>query len=106
MSFGIAGRMGDEEKGDELIHNADAALFHAKLRGRNGALIYSEEGFFNGVFRNEQNQPVSPDPEPVEQPERETPGDHPAARLRRRLRSWSSHLYRRMLLPGKARPNR
>ncbi len=51
MSFGLSGRVEGEPTYQELIHNADAALYHAKLRGRNGSIIYSEEGlvdFFNG----------------------------------------------------------
>ncbi|MGD9094123.1 MAG: diguanylate cyclase, partial [Anaerolineales bacterium] len=47
MSFGISGRDGDTNKVRDLIHNADTALYHAKLKGRNGTFIYSEDGVIN-----------------------------------------------------------
>ncbi len=43
MSFGIAGWDGEEIDTTDLIHNADMALYHAKLNGRNLTSIYSEE---------------------------------------------------------------
>ncbi|HSF80667.1 MAG TPA: diguanylate cyclase, partial [Anaerolineales bacterium] len=45
MSFGIAAREGSEQTVNEIIHNADTALYHAKLKGRNGVFIYANEGF-------------------------------------------------------------
>lgn len=45
MSFGIAGRDSSEQTPKDLVHNADTALYHAKLKGRNGSFIYSDEGF-------------------------------------------------------------
>jgi diguanylate cyclase (GGDEF)-like protein/putative nucleotidyltransferase with HDIG domain len=47
MSFGISSR---DERGysvRDIIHNADTALYHAKLKGRNGTFIYSEDGVIN-----------------------------------------------------------
>ena len=44
MSFGIAGRETDMD-GEDLIHNADVALYHGKLNGRNRVIIYSPDGF-------------------------------------------------------------
>jgi diguanylate cyclase (GGDEF)-like protein/putative nucleotidyltransferase with HDIG domain len=43
MSFGIAGRQGQDINMTEIVHNADLALYHAKANGRNRAYIYSEE---------------------------------------------------------------
>lgn len=43
MSFGIAGRQGQDINMTELVHNADLALYHAKANGRNRVYIYSEE---------------------------------------------------------------
>ena len=43
MSFGIAGRQGQDINMTEIVHNADLALYHAKANGRNRVYIYSEE---------------------------------------------------------------
>jgi diguanylate cyclase (GGDEF)-like protein/putative nucleotidyltransferase with HDIG domain len=43
MSFGISGWDGDDLDATDLIHNADMALYHAKLNGRNLTSIYSDE---------------------------------------------------------------
>ena len=45
MSFGIAGRSGFDQSPNDIVHNADAALYYAKLKGRNGTYLYSDEGF-------------------------------------------------------------
>ena len=45
MSFGIAGRDHADQPANEIIHNADMALYHAKSEGRNRTYIYSEAGF-------------------------------------------------------------
>jgi diguanylate cyclase (GGDEF)-like protein/putative nucleotidyltransferase with HDIG domain len=46
MSFGIAGRQ-PGLTGRAIIHNADMALYQAKLNGRNRVYVTSEEGFIN-----------------------------------------------------------
>ena len=43
MSFGISGSNGHEMSTGELIHNADIAVYDAKLKGRNRTSIYSKE---------------------------------------------------------------
>ena len=45
VSFGVAGRMGFSESPDEIIHNADSALYHSKLNGRNRTCVYTDQGF-------------------------------------------------------------
>ena len=53
MSFGIAGRMGDAQTYKEILHNADTAVYHSKLCGRNRTYIYTDEiyqGLFNPVL--------------------------------------------------------
>ena len=59
MSFGIAGWDGDEINATDLIHNADMALYHAKLNGRNLTSIYTEEktsALFSGPQSEETTQ--------------------------------------------------
>jgi diguanylate cyclase (GGDEF)-like protein/putative nucleotidyltransferase with HDIG domain len=41
ISFGISGRKGFNQTPHDIIHNADTALYHAKLSGRNGTCIFS-----------------------------------------------------------------
>ncbi len=45
MSFGIAERQGHEQTSKLLLHNADAALYHSKLTGRNRVSIYTDTGY-------------------------------------------------------------
>jgi len=45
VSFGVAGRIGFTETPNEIIHNADSALYHSKLTGRNRTCVYTEQGF-------------------------------------------------------------
>lgn len=45
VSFGVAGRMGFTETPNEIIHNADSALYHSKLTGRNRTCVYTDQGF-------------------------------------------------------------
>lgn len=60
ISFGIAGREGYNQSSTAIVHNADAALYHAKLRGRNGTFIYSNEGFIGlSAKKEEPAMPVS-----------------------------------------------
>jgi diguanylate cyclase (GGDEF)-like protein/putative nucleotidyltransferase with HDIG domain len=61
-SFGIAGREPGMD-GNSIIHNADLALYHAKLKGRNLAFIYSNDGF-NSLFRSGQENTEAMEPAP------------------------------------------
>ena len=43
MSFGIAHREGFSQSPNEIVHNADAALYHSKLKGRNCTFVHTNE---------------------------------------------------------------
>jgi diguanylate cyclase (GGDEF)-like protein/putative nucleotidyltransferase with HDIG domain len=47
MSFGVACRESFAQLTDEIIHNADTALYHSKLSGRNQAYAYTHDGYTN-----------------------------------------------------------
>jgi diguanylate cyclase (GGDEF)-like protein/putative nucleotidyltransferase with HDIG domain len=47
MSFGIAQRENFTQTPDEIIHNADLALYHSKLSGRNQTHAYSEDSYLD-----------------------------------------------------------
>lgn len=57
LSFGIAGREGFDQEFKELIHNADMALYTAKLRGRNRTLIYNAEGYEELFLLSQMHEP-------------------------------------------------
>ena len=66
LSLGISCRESFNQSGEEIIHNADVALYHAKLKGRNRAYIYSSSKFSQLDQSEEtheisQDQPVSPE---------------------------------------------
>lgn len=43
MSFGISKKNGADLSAKEIIHCADVAVYHAKLKGRNRTSIYTDE---------------------------------------------------------------
>ncbi len=49
MSFGVACRESFGQTVDEITHNADAALYHSKLSGRNQAFAFTEDAYVNFV---------------------------------------------------------
>jgi diguanylate cyclase (GGDEF)-like protein len=67
ISMGIAGREQSDQTIEEIIHNADTALYHSKLKGRNRTYVY-HSGAFEGLVqetgetRPEENsgQPLDP----------------------------------------------
>jgi putative nucleotidyltransferase with HDIG domain len=66
LSLGISCRERFDQSGEEIIHNADVALYHAKLKGRNRAYIFSSSKFSQldqseEIHEITQDQPVSPE---------------------------------------------
>ncbi|HJR79098.1 MAG TPA: diguanylate cyclase [Anaerolineales bacterium] len=55
MSFGIACRERYNQTADEITHNADTALYHSKLSGRNRAFAYAADSFVNFGDEQEDN---------------------------------------------------
>jgi diguanylate cyclase (GGDEF)-like protein/putative nucleotidyltransferase with HDIG domain len=64
MSFGIACRESFSQTIDEIIHNADTALYHSKLSGRNRAYAYTDDEYIN--FLNAQKENGSSEQSAVE----------------------------------------
>lgn len=103
MSFGIAGRENFSQTAKEIIHNADTALYHSKLEGRNRSYIYANGNYASlsevgqaqvshllqpaqpeaaayaaANTHYETRQPATP-PAPVENPAAPVPTPEPAA---------------------------
>jgi diguanylate cyclase (GGDEF)-like protein/putative nucleotidyltransferase with HDIG domain len=55
MSFGIAGREGFKQNAGDIVHNADTALYHAKLNGRNRVDIFSGN-VFGSIFEGGKDE--------------------------------------------------
>jgi diguanylate cyclase (GGDEF)-like protein/putative nucleotidyltransferase with HDIG domain len=58
MSFGIADRCNEARDAKSIIHNADTALYHVKLKGRNGTFIYSDEGIIDLFNTQGKSKPL------------------------------------------------
>ena len=69
MSFGIARRENFAQTPDEIIHNADLALYHSKLSGRNRTHAYSEDDYvdFSTPEPNATAEPAQQDLQSVPQ---------------------------------------
>ena len=52
MSFGIAHRENFSQGADEIIHNADLALYHSKLSGRNRSFAYINNEYVDLLINN------------------------------------------------------
>jgi diguanylate cyclase (GGDEF)-like protein/putative nucleotidyltransferase with HDIG domain len=64
ISLGLAERETFTQTAEEIIHNADAALYHSKLNGRNKSSAYRNDGYLNffGLGPRE-GQPLQRSPE-------------------------------------------
>jgi diguanylate cyclase (GGDEF)-like protein/putative nucleotidyltransferase with HDIG domain len=56
MSFGIAGRETFDQTANDIVHNADIALYHAKSKGRNCTYIYSDLDYEGFIPNNDVGQ--------------------------------------------------
>jgi diguanylate cyclase (GGDEF)-like protein/putative nucleotidyltransferase with HDIG domain len=52
MSFGIAPRENFSQTADEITHNADLALYHSKLSGRNRSFAYFNDAYSDFLINN------------------------------------------------------
>ncbi len=67
ISMGIASRERANQTKEELIHNADTALYHSKLKGRNRTYIY-HNGIFEGLTQEPAGQAADDTNEKLKQP--------------------------------------
>jgi putative nucleotidyltransferase with HDIG domain len=69
MSFGISHRENFSQTADEITHNADLALYHSKLSGRNRSFAFSNNEYIDFQAEHPEVQPV---PAPIFETPRET----------------------------------
>jgi diguanylate cyclase (GGDEF)-like protein/putative nucleotidyltransferase with HDIG domain len=73
MSFGVAAPEGPEQTAKEVLHNADVALYHSKLRGRNQISIYSNVGYQDMFAAAWSGTPAGPSASPASAAEAHRP---------------------------------
>lgn len=56
MSFGVAQREDFSQTADQITHNADLALYHSKLSGRNRSFAYSDDAYVDFTTKIEQKR--------------------------------------------------
>jgi diguanylate cyclase (GGDEF)-like protein/putative nucleotidyltransferase with HDIG domain len=59
ISFGLAGLTRPNQPMEEILHDADLALYHAKLKGRNKSFIYSDESFEQFYATRDKTAPTA-----------------------------------------------
>ena len=57
MSFGVAHRENFSQTADEITHNADLALYHSKLSGRNRSFAYANDAYMDFMPSTEDIHP-------------------------------------------------
>ena len=60
ISTGLAERENFIQSAEEIIHNADTALYHSKLRGRNRSFAYAKNAYLD-FFGSESKVELSPE---------------------------------------------
>jgi diguanylate cyclase (GGDEF)-like protein/putative nucleotidyltransferase with HDIG domain len=63
LSLGVANREFFDQNGQDIIHNADTALYHSKLKGRNRVYAYTQEAYID-FAKMQREAPMSND-EPI-----------------------------------------
>jgi diguanylate cyclase (GGDEF)-like protein/putative nucleotidyltransferase with HDIG domain len=58
LSLGVANREVFDQTGQDIIHNADTALYHSKLKGRNRVYAYTQEAYID-FAKMQREAPVS-----------------------------------------------
>jgi diguanylate cyclase (GGDEF)-like protein/putative nucleotidyltransferase with HDIG domain len=61
ISLGLAERESIAQTAEEIIHNADTALYHSKLSGRNKSFAYRNDAYLDFFGYYKQGQPFSKD---------------------------------------------
>lgn len=85
ISLGLAERESFTQTAEEIIHNADAALYHSKLNGRNKSSAYRNDGYLNffGIARSDGSLPRDQvEKELNERPTAEAASTAPAAEMK------------------------
>lgn len=60
LSLGVANREVFNQTGQDIIHNADTALYHSKLKGRNRVYAYTQEAYID-FAKMQREAPISDD---------------------------------------------
>lgn len=63
LSLGVATREFFNQNGQDIIHNADTALYHSKLKGRNRTFAHAQEAYIE--FTESQGETGSRDESPI-----------------------------------------
>jgi diguanylate cyclase (GGDEF)-like protein/putative nucleotidyltransferase with HDIG domain len=82
ISLGIAERESFTQNTEEIVHNADTALYHAKLNGRNQSFAYTNDAYLNFFGDEEKAESLSrhhPKDESQKEPVLESTVDYSAA---------------------------